>query len=484
MDPRKVGASDNDTGFADDFGNEERVHTGEQSGLMKIVITDDQLASTVEMFPPESAHPPSARRSTMLDFDELPILHGSGQTTAAPVAVAVARSSKRQRLSPQRAVRLVGIVTIAIAVIVGGRALMNQVDMPHLVDDLVVNRTSTPAVLDVRPPAEAVHDAAGAGPASPKIPAPPNVNTPLRATPPIPSTTTAVTSQPPSRVQQKPQSTRTSTGNAVARAPRRDTAPRSPRPVAAVPRPARPVAAPRANVAVTPSRAERAESLPPPVERTRPSPSTTSSQQATEASSPRALPAGSAAPAVPAATSAPVVPAAISVPAVPGPTSAQPTVASGVPSVPVVSVAPSAAIASAAPSAPAASAAPSTVNRPPAVSAPPTPGVTTDTRAVALTLNRYQQAFSSLDANAAHAVWPSVDVKALVKAFDQLEEQTFELEGCNISVTGARADADCAGNARYIRKVGNRALRVEPRHWHFRLRQAGDQWVIDGVDAR
>ena len=88
------------------------------------------------------------------------------------------------------------------------------------------------------------------------------------------------------------------------------------------------------------------------------------------------------------------------------------------------------------------------------------------------------------DANAAHAVWPSVDVKALVKAFDQLEEQTFELEGCNISVTGARADADCAGNARYIRKVGNRALRVEPRHWHFRLRQAGDQWVIDGVDAR
>ena len=475
MDPRKVGASDNDTGFADDFGNEERVHAGEHSGLMKIVITDDQLASTVEMFPPESAHPPSARRSTMLDFDELPILHGSGQTTAAPVAMAVPRSSKRQRLSPQRAVRLVGIVTIAIAVIVGGRALMNQVDMPHLVDDLVVNRTSTPAVLDVRPPAEGVHDAAGAGPASPKIPAPPNVNTPLRATPPIPSTTTAVTSQSPSRVQQKPQPTPTGTGNAVARAPRRDTAPPSSRPVAAVPRPARPVAAPRANVAVTPSRAERAESVPPPVERTRPAPSTTSSQQASEASSPRALPAGSAAPAAPAATSAP---------AVPGPTSAQPTVASGVPSVPVVSGAPSAAVASAPPSAPAASAAPSTVNRPPAVSAPPTPGVTTDTRAVALTLNRYQQAFSSLDANAAHAVWPSVDVKALVKAFDQLEEQTFELEGCNISVTGASADADCAGNARYIRKVGNRALRVEPRHWHFRLRQAGDQWVIDGVDAR
>ena len=110
--------------------------------------------------------------------------------------------------------------------------------------------------------------------------------------------------------------------------------------------------------------------------------------------------------------------------------------------------------------------------------------LTTETRAVALALNRYQDAFSALDANAAHAVWPSVDVKALAKAFDQLDEQTFDLEGCDITVTGARAEADCAGNARYVRKVGNRTLRVEPRRWHFRLRQANDQWLIDAVDAR
>jgi hypothetical protein len=99
-------------------------------------------------------------------------------------------------------------------------------------------------------------------------------------------------------------------------------------------------------------------------------------------------------------------------------------------------------------------------------------------------LNRYEHAFSTLDANAAHAVWPSVDVKALGRAFDQLDEQTFALEGCDINVAGARAEAECAGNARYIRKVGNRALRVEPRHWHFRLRQLNAQWVIDAVDAR
>jgi hypothetical protein len=107
-----------------------------------------------------------------------------------------------------------------------------------------------------------------------------------------------------------------------------------------------------------------------------------------------------------------------------------------------------------------------------------------ETRAVTLALNRYQQAFSALDVGAAHAVWPSVDVRALAKAFDQLEEQTFELNGCNITVAGPQAEADCGGNARYVRKVGNKALRVEPRRWHFKLRQTNDQWVIDAVNAR
>jgi len=119
-----------------------------------------------------------------------------------------------------------------------------------------------------------------------------------------------------------------------------------------------------------------------------------------------------------------------------------------------------------------------------APSATPAGGLTAETRAVALALNRYQDAFSALDAGAVHAVWPSVDVRALAKAFDQLEDQTFELEGCDIAVAGAQAEADCGGNARYTRKVGNRTLRVEPRRWHFKLRETNGQWVIDAVDAR
>jgi hypothetical protein len=111
-------------------------------------------------------------------------------------------------------------------------------------------------------------------------------------------------------------------------------------------------------------------------------------------------------------------------------------------------------------------------------------GPSTNMPAITAVLNRYQQAFSRLDAGAAKAVWPSVDVKALGKAFDQLDQQTFDLQACDITAAGARAKADCNGNARYIRKLGNRALRVEPRQWRFTLRQINDEWVIETVDAR
>jgi hypothetical protein len=168
-------------------------------------------------------------------------------------------------------------------------------------------------------------------------------------------------------------------------------------------------------------------------------------------------PAVNSAPAVPVVNSAPEVVAASSAPALP----------SVLPAAPV--------------SAPIAPPPPASAS---AASATPAAGLTTEPRGVAVALNRYQEAFSALDVNAAHAVWPNVDVKALAKAFDQLEEQTFDLEGCNITVAGTRAEADCGGNARYIRKIGSRALRVEPRRWHFTLRQTNDQWVIDAVNAR
>ena len=66
---------------------------------------------------------------------------------------------------------------------------------------------------------------------------------------------------------------------------------------------------------------------------------------------------------------------------------------------------------------------------------------------------------------AARAVWPTVDAKALGRAFDQLQQQTLEFDECAIAVTGARAVASCGGNARYVPKVGNKSPRTEARQW-------------------
>jgi DUF917 family protein len=99
-------------------------------------------------------------------------------------------------------------------------------------------------------------------------------------------------------------------------------------------------------------------------------------------------------------------------------------------------------------------------------------------------LNRYRSAYNGLDAGAAKAVWPSVDVKALGRAFDRLESQEFDFSGCQVSVSGARATAACNGNAQFVPKVGNKSARREARHWTFEMRKANQQWVIDKVNVQ
>jgi hypothetical protein len=104
--------------------------------------------------------------------------------------------------------------------------------------------------------------------------------------------------------------------------------------------------------------------------------------------------------------------------------------------------------------------------------------------AVQTVLARYRDAYDGLDAGAARAVWPSVDHKALSKAFDRLEQQQLLFDACEISVTGARAAASCRGVASYWPRVGNKARRDEQREWEFKLSKVGDAWRIDSVFAR
>src|SRR5204862_3240391 len=98
----------------------------------------------------------------------------------------------------------------------------------------------------------------------------------------------------------------------------------------------------------------------------------------------------------------------------------------------------------------------------PAASATAGNAIAAEESAVRTVLNQYRSAFNALNAGAAKAVWPSVDVKALGRAFDRLESQEFEFAGCQISVVGVRATAACNGSARFVPKVGNRNARREP----------------------
>jgi len=99
-------------------------------------------------------------------------------------------------------------------------------------------------------------------------------------------------------------------------------------------------------------------------------------------------------------------------------------------------------------------------------------------------LSRYRNAYEGLDAGAAREVWPSVDHKALSKAFDRLEEQHLYFTSCEIAVTDARAVASCHGVASYVPRVGNKARRDDQRAWEFKLSKADDAWLIDSVSAR
>ncbi len=120
---------------------------------------------------------------------------------------------------------------------------------------------------------------------------------------------------------------------------------------------------------------------------------------------------------------------------------------------------------------------------------PPSTGLGTtvradDTRSVTQVLNQYARAYGQLDASAARAVWPTVDERALARAFSGLESQSVSFDDCNIDVHGATANASCRGRASYRGKVGNRDVRVEPRTWQFDLKRDGDAWKIQTAEAR
>lgn len=114
---------------------------------------------------------------------------------------------------------------------------------------------------------------------------------------------------------------------------------------------------------------------------------------------------------------------------------------------------------------------------------PPVAPVVTPYSAIQHALTQYQQAFSQLDVAAVRQVWPSVDGKALARAFDQLHQENVTFDSCDLTISGRTAVASCGGATRYVPKVGNKGERVQRQQWQFSLHQGTDAWLIDTVDV-
>jgi hypothetical protein len=118
--------------------------------------------------------------------------------------------------------------------------------------------------------------------------------------------------------------------------------------------------------------------------------------------------------------------------------------------------------------------------------APPPPAPSPealDKAAVDSLLERYRLAFSTLNSGVSD-FWPSVNSRALDRAFNELDQQRFEFDQCRVQLNGAQADATCTGTATFVPKVGNKTPRTQPRQWSFRLVRAGNRWIIDSVQSR
>ena len=117
-------------------------------------------------------------------------------------------------------------------------------------------------------------------------------------------------------------------------------------------------------------------------------------------------------------------------------------------------------------------------------SAAPAPRLPAPETAIQTVLSQYRTAYRELDAGAARAIWPSVDTRALRKAFDGLEQQDVIFESCQIAIKDRRAVASCSGYAWYVPRVGSKDPHDDQRQWEFRFRKVDDAWLIDSVSAR
>jgi hypothetical protein len=107
-----------------------------------------------------------------------------------------------------------------------------------------------------------------------------------------------------------------------------------------------------------------------------------------------------------------------------------------------------------------------------------------ESSALAQVLGHYEQAYDRLDATGAAAVWPSVDARALSRAFARLQTQDLNFGNCTFSVSANDAAARCAGVLRYARRIGDTAPKIEQHVWTIEFARAGETWQIIKISAQ
>ena len=93
-------------------------------------------------------------------------------------------------------------------------------------------------------------------------------------------------------------------------------------------------------------------------------------------------------------------------------------------------------------------------------------------------VNAYSRAFERLDVRAAKAVSPSVNDRALQRAFAGLEGQKLRFEDCRLSIEGAAANARCLAHASFTPKIGSRVIHLTGQQWTFNFSQSESGWQI------
>jgi hypothetical protein len=107
-----------------------------------------------------------------------------------------------------------------------------------------------------------------------------------------------------------------------------------------------------------------------------------------------------------------------------------------------------------------------------------------ESTALARVLGHYEQAYDRLDAPGAAAVWPSVDSRALARAFARLQSQDLDFGNCTFAVSVSDAAARCAGILRYARRIGDTTLKTERHVWTIEFARAGESWQIVRITAQ